>query len=301
MTKNKANLLLFVVAIFWGFGTCMMKLATSAELSTGLLNGIRGFIFALLSLLFFGKRIIKMTKKEFKLALIAGFINTCGFIIQTIGITSTTPAKCGFITGTYIVFIPVFVFFVYHQKIQLNHLISIVVAIIGMAILTGIYREQNHFNRGDLLSLISAMFYALSIAYLGNTAKDIDFSIVAFMLGITLMIGGGLWWIVVDKADIGQIHIKDALISVLYLSVVTSFICQSIQIFAQKYTKAVIAGLILMLEGFFALVFSILLGYDVLSYDLVVGGIIMMIAFVLAEISLKRKKKNASYQEMIAT
>ncbi|MFA5766245.1 MAG: EamA family transporter, partial [Bacilli bacterium] len=93
----------------------------------------------------------------------------------------------------------------------------------------------------------------------------------------------------------------DALISVLYLSVVTSFICQSIQIFAQKYTKAVIAGLILMLEGFFALVFSILLGYDVLSYDLVVGGIIMMIAFVLAEISLKRKKKNASYQEMIAT
>lgn len=279
----------------------MMKLATSANLSTGLLNGIRGFIFALLSLIFFGKRIIRMTKREFKLSLLAGLINTCGFIIQTIGIASTTPAKCGFITGTYIVFIPIFVFFIYHQKIKVNHLISVVVALIGMAILTGIYKEQGQFNRGDLLSLISAMFYALSIAYLGNTAKDIDFSIIAFMLGITLMVGGASWWLIVEKASIDPIVVKDAIISILYLSIVTSFICQSIQIFALKHTKTVLAGLILMLEGFFALVFSIVLGYDVLSNDLVIGGAIMTIAFVLAEISFKQKKKNVTYEEITAT
>ncbi len=278
----------------------MMKLATSANLSTGLLNGIRGFIFALLSLVFFGKRIIRMTRKEFTLALIAGLINTCGFIIQTIGIASTTPAKCGFITGTYIVFIPIFVFFIYHQKIKVNHLISIVVALIGMAILTGIYREQSQFNRGDLLSLISAMFYALSIAYLGNTAKDIDFSIVAFMLGITLMAGGTTWWLFVEKAQVGQIIVKDAIISVLYLGIVTSFLCQSIQIYAQKYTKAVLAGIILMLEGLFALVFSILLGYEKLSYDLVIGGATMMAAFILAEINFKRRKKSMNLEEVIA-
>jgi len=278
-----------------------MKLATTANLSTGLLNAIRGFIFTLLSLAFFGKRIIRMTKKEFKLALIAGLINTCGFIIQTLGIASTTPAKCGFITATYIIFIPIFVFFVYRQKIKINHLISIVFALIGMAILTGIYREQSQFNYGDLLSLISAMFFGLSIAYLGNTAKGIDFSIVAFMLGISLMVVGTIWWLLIEKAQVGQIVVREAIISVLYLSIVTSFLCQTIQIYAQKYTKAVLAGIILMLEGLFAMIFSILLGYDELTYDLLIGGAIMMVAFILAVINFDHSKKRNGREEVIKT
>ncbi|MDD3171292.1 MAG: DMT family transporter [Bacilli bacterium] len=301
MTKNKANLMLLMIAILWGFGTCMMKIATSANLSTGLLNGIRGLIFSFLILVFFRKKIMKMTRKELIIALIAGIINTFGFIIQTIGIANTTPANCGFITVTYIVFIPLFVFIIYKQKIGLNHMISIIIALLGMVILTGVYQEGISLGKGNLFCLISALFFALSIAYLGNTAREVHFSIIAFMFGITLMVGGFFWWLVVENGIIGDINIKAGLVSTLYLGVVTSFLCQSMQIFAQKHTKAVVAGLILMLEGFFALVFSIILGYDTLTPNLVIGGVIMTIAFIISEIDFRRKKKDSVQKELIMT
>jgi len=87
----------------------------------------------------------------------------------------------------------------------------------------------------------------------------------------------------------------------LYLSIVTSFLCQTIQIYAQKYTKAVLAGIILMLEGLFAMIFSILLGYDELTYDLLIGGAIMMVAFILAVINFDHRKKRNGREEVIKT
>ena len=145
------------------------------------------------------------------------------------------------------------------------------------------------------------MFLGLSIAYLGNTATGLDLSIVAFLLGISLMVVGTFWWLLIEKAQVGQIVVREAIISVLYLSIVTSFLCQTIQIYAQKYTKAVLAGIILMLEGLFAMIFSILLGYDELTYDLLIGGAIMMVAFILAVINFDHRKKRNGREEVIKT
>jgi drug/metabolite transporter (DMT)-like permease len=121
------------------------------------------------------------------------------------------------------------------------------------------------------------------------------------MLGISLMVVGTIWWLLIEKAQVGQIVVREAIISVLYLSIVTSFLCQTIQIYAQKYTKAVLAGIILMLEGLFAMIFSILLGYDELTYDLLIGGAIMMVAFILAVINFDHRKKRNGREEVIKT
>ena len=62
----------------------------------------------------------------------------------------------------------------------------------------------------------------------------------------------------------------------LYLGAVCSFVAQTIQVAAQRHTSAPSAGLIMMLEGFFGSVFSVLIGFEPLSAQLFVGGVLIM-------------------------
>lgn len=59
MKKTTANLLLLLIAVFWGSGFIVVKLCLDLGLSAGLVNFFRGGIFAALSLLFFYKHIKK--------------------------------------------------------------------------------------------------------------------------------------------------------------------------------------------------------------------------------------------------
>ncbi len=67
----------------------------------GLINAIRGFIYAGLAYAFFHKTINQMTKRDLKIGLIAGGINFLGYQLQTIGLMYTTPANNAFLTAIY--------------------------------------------------------------------------------------------------------------------------------------------------------------------------------------------------------
>ncbi|WP_225352050.1 hypothetical protein [Secundilactobacillus similis] len=46
VTKTRANLMLLIAAIIWGAGYIFSKMATNANMQAGLINGIRGLIYA---------------------------------------------------------------------------------------------------------------------------------------------------------------------------------------------------------------------------------------------------------------
>lgn len=52
-------------------------------------------------------------------------------------------------------------------------------------------------------------------------------------------------------------------------------------------TDATTAGLILMLESFFASVMSVIMGYDPLTPQLVIGGVILLVANAIMEVDLR--------------
>ena len=67
-----------------------------------------------------------------------------------------------------------------------------------------------------------------------------------------------------------------------------TFAARGIQIKAQRYTDATSASLILMSESFFATLISTLLGYDKLTPQLIIGGILIILANVIMQIDFKK-------------
>ncbi len=283
MTKPMANIMLLFISLLWGSGFVVTRIALTANASAGFINFFRGFLFALLVLIFFNKKVFNMTFRDFKIGLIAGLLNFGGFLTQTIGVKYTTPSNNAFISATYVVLIPFIAWAIYRKPLRLKSFISISLCMLGMGILTGVWNKALTVNIGDIYSLVCAVFYAGSIVYLGYGARAADVSIVAFMLAAVQGAGGLIFFLYAETERIADINWSAALIPLLYVSILCSFVAQTIQITAQKHTSATSAGLIMMLEGVFGSVFSVAFGFEAFTVNLFIGGTLIMLSLILME------------------
>lgn len=288
VTKTKANAMLLLAAIIWGAGYIFSKQATNAGMHAGLINAIRGFIYAGLAYAFFHKTINQMTKRDLKIGLIAGGINFLGYQLQTIGLMYTTPANNAFLTAIYVVMIPFIVWVFFHQKPERKAYIAIVICMLGMAVLTGVFSRGVSLHIGDLLTIISAGFYALQIVYFGMSATESSPWIIAFMLGITQGAFGLIYSLLFETQTYASVHWVAGLVPVVILGIVSSFGAQTLQLVGQRYTDPTPAGLLLMTESMFGSVFSVALGFEPMTWDLVIGGALIVLALVIMQVGFRR-------------
>jgi drug/metabolite transporter (DMT)-like permease len=288
MTKKAANLMLLVLSALWGSGFVVTKIALDANVTAGFINFVRGLIFSVLALLFFHKKIFRMTFKDFKVGLLAGLLNFGGYIAQTVGMKYTTPSNNAFISATYVVILPIIVWLVYKRPLKIKSFISIAVCLIGMTILTGIMSKEFSINLGDAYTLACAFFYAGSIAYISYGARETDSTIVAFMLAMVQATGGLGYFFIIDGGQLVNVNWQVAVLPLLYMGIICSFAAQTMQVIAQRHTSATTAGLIMMLEGIFGSLFSVIFGFEPFTSSMAVGGTIIMIAIVLMEVDFKR-------------
>lgn len=292
LKRYSANLILVGVTVLWGSGFVATKMAIDFNVSPGLINIIRGALFTLLTFVFFSKRIIKMNKNDMRKGFIAGSLNSIAFLMQTVAMHYTTPSNAAFFTVSNVLMVPFIVWIFYKRKPTVRVFISVGICLVGMAILTGFAGYNVTFNIGDALAIFGALMFAFSLTYIANSAKEIDFPIIAFMLGLTQAIGGILYFIIFDGAMVSNvIWLKGAIPVLIYLGVFPSFISQTLQVLAQQNTKATSAALIMTLEAVFGSIFSILFGYDKLTWALAIGGFLIMLSLVVSEIQFIKPHK----------
>ncbi len=99
---------------------------------------------------------------------IAGVLLFGGYATQTVGLQYTTPSTSAFITGLYVVLTPVVEAVVYRRTPERAVWVGIVLATIGLYLLTG---ADVHLGRGELLTLACALLFAGHIVYLGAYAR----------------------------------------------------------------------------------------------------------------------------------
>ncbi len=287
MSKHKANLLLLAVAILWGASYIFVQMAISAGMHSGMINAVRGSICVIGCLLVFNKSIRDMTKFDFKAGLLMGITNFVAYYLQTDGLRFTTPAKNAFITTMYVAISPILLWVFWHERPRRKTYFVIPLALIGMGILTNVAASDLALNKGDLITLISSIFWALQLIFFGKIASKASSPwVIIFMIGLVQGVAGWIVSLTTETQTFAHIHWLQALIPVTLLAILVTFIAQGMQITAQKYTDATSAGLLLMLESFFASVLSVIIGYDSLTHSLIIGGAILLLANAIMQTDL---------------
>lgn len=296
LSKTTANLLLVFVTILWGSTYIFNKMVVNAGMQSGTINAVRGAMCVTGGIILFHRQLRSATPFDIKVGLIVGLVNFCGYYLRTLGLRSTTPAKSSFITVTYVILTPLILWLFWHERPKLKIILAIPLSLVGMAILTGIPDSNWSLQTGDLITFFSAFFWAFQIIIFGKYASRASSPwIIITLIGLVQVICGAPLALTTERDSLTQVHWLQALLPLIIIAVVITFAARGIQIRAQKYTDATSASLILMSESFFATVISVLLGYDHLSPQLILGGLLIIGANVIMQFDFQKPKLSTEH------
>ena len=284
----QANLLLLFAAAVWGFAFVAQVKASESNIGPFLYNGIRYLIGAivLIPILLIAERkqiTACSVKKTSVSALICGTVMMAAVNLQQFGIDCNMNAgKSGFITGLYIVFIPITGIFL-GKKVGKFVWIAVVSALVGLFLIS-FPNGFSGFNQsellGDLLILGSAFLWTAQILCVDKYAKKcspILFSILQFLAcGIISMIAA----LIFEEISINII--SAALLPILYGGLVSVGIGYTLQVVGQRHASPAVASIAMAGESIFATIGGALLLDEKMSLIQYAGAFLMFSAILTA-------------------
>mgnify|MGYP001689776630 CR=1 FL=1 len=143
---------------------------------------------------------------------------------------------------------------------------------------------------GDILTIISAVFFAGQIATNGYFSKKVE----PLKLVVMQMFVAGILFVVnvFIFSDMSKIQ-KPAgmmLIAIIYLTIFSTAIPTVLQTFCQKYTTSTRASILMSTESLFAPLFAFFILSERLSLRVAVGAGLVLFAVLVSETKLGLKK-----------
>jgi drug/metabolite transporter (DMT)-like permease len=267
--RLKADITLFIVAIIWGLAFVAQRQA-GLQGSVFIFNGLR-FLIAVLVLVPFARFRLNLDRAQMRVASLAGAVLFAASVFQQWGMKMTTAGNAGFLTSLYVVIVPFLLLLFWREKPRWLSIVSVVLAAIGAYFLST--RGGLSLNKGDVLEILSAVFWAIHLLILGKFARDIPvipFSLGQFFVAGSLNLLAGLFF---ERPQVGDI--QAILGGVLYTGIVSVGLGYTLQVAAQKHTPPTDAAIILSMEAIFAaLAGRLWLGEQLLPIQILGCGLI---------------------------
>ena len=291
MNSFQANLILLITALIWGFGFVAQRMGMD-HLGPYAFNVCRFLVGALslLPLIFFLRKkdsgSTEFNPSFWKFSILAGFALFGGATLQQVGIQYTTVGKAGFITGLYVVIVPILGLYL-HQKIGRWTVIGCVLAVLGLYFLS--IKQDFCMGCGETLVLIGAFFWAVHVQVIGAANKrnlnPIKLALVQYLVCAALNL---LLSLVFETFHLDQVILASG--AILYAGIVSVGIAFTLQVIAQKKVDPSQAAIILNLEAVFAVLAGWLFFTEVLTTKEWLGCGLMFLGMILSQITAKKKQ-----------
>ena len=283
-----ADLMLVSVAAIWGSAFSAQRVA-SAHVGHLTYNGLR-FLLAggLLTFVLRGRwRAVRGT--EWRGGIVAGLILAAASALQQAGIASTTAGKAGFITGLYVVLVPLFVALIWRQWPTRVAWAASLVAAVGLYLLSA--QGQWTLQLGDALELGGAVLWALHVILVGQLVKRADPLHLSWVQYLVCGIANTLLAVLLERDTVPGLY--SAWWAVLYGGAVSVGLGYTLQAYGQREAPATDAALILSMESVFAALFGWLLLRETLTAAQIAGCALMLGGMLLAQVSSRAKPAEA--------
>jgi drug/metabolite transporter (DMT)-like permease len=281
MKSAKADLALVGVTAIWGCTFLLVKGALD-NVSPILFLALRFGLAAVVLALVYRKRLLA---DGIVPGLAAGLFLFGGYAFQTVGLQYTTASKSAFLTSMLTPMVPLAASLVYRKGPRPLELAGILVASMGMVLMTvptSFAAIGSGINRGDLLSFLCAVSFAGQVVAVSYLAGRGNFETLAFvqMLTASLLSLGSFWWMETPK-----LHWEPrVVVALLATGLLASALAFSVQAWAQQYTSVNRAAIIYTLEPVFAWLTSWWLAGERLSQKAGFGAVLILFGILIVEL-----------------
>ena len=290
--KLRSDLILLLAAIIWGFAFVAQVIGMEF-VGPYTYNGVRfslGTIILLPFLFFRSKRVEPLVKishpadrrKIMIGSLVTGLLLFGGVSLQQLGLQDTTAGKAGFITGLYVVFVPIVGLFFGHRQ-HITIWIGALLSVTGLYLLsmTGGFS----ISHGDQLILWCAIiftFHVLFIAWLSPLMDSFLLAVIQFAICalLNLVIAFSI-----EPVTTGAI--LKAWLPIAYGGILSVGVAYTLQVIAQKTAHPAYASIILSLEAVFAVIGGWMILHEHFTHRMLLGCLLMLGGMVVVQVKAK--------------
>jgi drug/metabolite transporter (DMT)-like permease len=285
--KLRSDLILFLAAIIWGFAFVAQRVGME-YVGPFTYNGVRFTLgtLVLIPFLFYGKKftptnpdLLLSRRKIITGVICIGILLFMGVALQQIGLKTTTAGKAGFITGLYVVFVPVVGIFLGHRT-NLYTWLGVLFSATGLYLLS--IKSGFRIEHGDLLVLGCAVvftFHVLIIGWLSPRMSSYHLAIGQFAICALLNL---IIALSIEQVSAGKI--MEAAIPILYGGILSVGIAYTLQVIAQKEAHPAYASIILSLEAVFAAIGGWMILHESFSQRSLTGCFLMLAGMVIVQV-----------------
>lgn len=286
----RSDILLVIGAAIWG-STFVAQRYGSEHVGTFTFNAVRfafGSIFLVPIFLMTannkGNTKERATGKHFFFGCcMAGVALFLGVCLQQAGIAYTTAGKAGFITGLYMVIVPILGIFG-RQKVGVGTFVGVILAAVGLYFLsiTGDFT----IAKGDFLILLSAIFWAVHVQIIGWLSVRFDCIRVALFQYIVCTLLSAIGAVLAE--DIVLADIQSAMWPILYAGILSTGIAFTLQVVAQRDSPPAHAAIMMSLETVFAALGGYLILKEVMNSRDIFGCALILTGILMSQLCVRK-------------
>ena len=285
------RLLIVAATLIWGSSFVVVKDTTEAVNPAWILVIRFAMAAVILAVFLLKKRSLYFKKEYIGFGALFGLLMFCGYYFQTVGITDTTPGKNAFLTGTYCVMVPFLAWWIAKRKPNAFNILAALLCIVGIGFVS--LDSGLSISFGDAMTLICAVFYALHICVVAKFSQGRDIYVLTmwqffFVAILSLAVG-----FVFEQPPRWESLTPEIWGSLAYLGVACTTLALLFQNVGQQQLAPSTASLLLSLESPFGVFFSVLLGAEVLSGQMVFGFVLIFVAILVSEVLPNIRRKPA--------
>lgn len=287
--KFKYELSMLLVTVLWASNYVSAKVAMETYGATpNFYTAIRFCGAALILAVIFFSKLKKMSFETFKIGALIGLFVGAGYVMQTVGLTMTTASKAGFLTSLYIVLVPLFDCILKRCLPRINEFFGIVFATIGLGFLC--LNGNFSMNLGDLLMLLGAVTFAISVILIDRNANKQDPVLLSIIQIFIAGIMGLLLGLFTEPVPAASSFSVPLVLLLLYAALFGSAINTTVQNIAQQKIPATLTAIIFVMEPVFAGVFGFFILQEPLGTKELLGSALIILGMMIT-VFIKPKQK----------
>ncbi len=290
-SEPKGIILLLMTALIWGISFVAQSVG-SESLEPFAYNGIRTLTGAVVLAVFTGaaeyvkRRTLRnmVSRRLLVRGSVLGLVFTVASNLQQYAFMYSSAGKIAFITAFYIFFVPVMGMF-FGRRVHPAMWLCVAAAAAGLYLLSVREGDFAGINKGDILALACAFFFSIHILLIDRFSSGSDNMEGVKLSCIQFAVAGSITsvlMLIFNRPTFTAI--RDASVPLLYSGIMSCGVAYTFQIVGQKYTKPVLASLLMCLESVFAVIAAALLLKEIPSAREGIGCAVMFAAIIASQV-----------------
>lgn len=284
--QSRSHLLLLACAAIWGLAFVAQRLGAES-VGAATFIAARNYLgaAALLPLLWFwdrraGRDAVARARAWRAVALpgaVIGILLFAGSALQQVGIEHTTAGNAAFVTGLYMVMVPLAGRWFGHATPPMTW-VGIALAVPGLFLLSW---TGSGIGWGDLLCLIGAGVWTFHILAVGRAAPGLDplrLSIAQFLVAAVL---GTIAAPLVEARPFGGM--EQAIGAILFAGLISTGVGYTLQVIGMRHARPSLAAMIMALEAVFGALGGMVFLGERFSGRAMLGAGLMLTGILIAQ------------------